>query len=45
MSETEKFWVAVAAKFGDNRQWHQLQPQEQHQVIMGINMILSVVAR
>lgn len=44
-SEVEKFWIAMSAKFGDNRQWHQLQPQEQHQIIMGINMILSVVAR
>jgi hypothetical protein len=45
MSDVEKFWVAVAAKFGDNRKWHQLQPQEQHQVVMGINMILSVLKR
>ena len=45
MSEVEKFWQAISAKFGDNRQWHQLHPQEQQQVIMGINMILSVVAR
>jgi hypothetical protein len=45
MSDVEKFWTAVAAKFGDTRQWHQLQPQEQHQIMMGINMILSVVGR
>lgn len=45
MTEVEKFWAAVSAKFGDNRQWHQLHPQEQQQVIMGINMILAVVAR
>lgn len=45
MTDVEKFWQAVSAKFGDKRQWHQLQPQEQHQIIMGINMILSVVGR
>lgn len=45
MSDVEKFWSAIAAKFGCNRKWHELHPQEQHQVIMGINMIMSVVAR
>ena len=45
MTEVEKFWAAVSAKFGDNRQWHQLHAQEQQQIIMGINMILAVVAR
>lgn len=45
MSDVEKFWVAVAAKFGDKRQWGQLHPQEQQQIIMGVNMILSVVQR
>jgi hypothetical protein len=45
MSDVEKFWVAIAAKFGCNRKWHELQPQEQQQVIMGINMIIGVVAR
>lgn len=45
MSDVEEFWIAMSAKFGDNRQWHQLHPQEQQQVIMGINLILSVVMR
>lgn len=45
LSDVERFWQAVAIKFGDIRQWNHLSPQEQQQVIMGINMILSVVAR
>lgn len=45
MSDVEAFWAKVAAKFGDNRNWHQLNPMEQQMVIQGINMILQVVAR
>lgn len=45
MSDVEKFWTAVAAKFGDNRNWHQLKPIEQQTVIQGINMILHVLQR
>lgn len=45
MSDVEKFWSAVAAKCGDNRTWHQLNPMEQQMVIQGINMILQVVQR
>ena len=45
MSDVEAFWTKVAAKFGDNRTWHQLNPMEQQMVIQGINMILQVVAR
>lgn len=45
MSDVEAFWVKVAAKFGDNRNWHQLNPMEQQMVIQGINMILQVVQR
>jgi hypothetical protein len=45
MSDVEKFWSAVAAKFGDNRNWHQLNPMEQQMIIQGINMILQVVAK
>lgn len=45
MSDVEAFWTKVAAKFGDNRTWHQLNPMEQQMVIQGINMILQVVQR
>jgi len=45
MSDVEKFWQAVAAKFGDNRTWYQLNPMEQQMIIQGINMILQVVQR
>lgn len=43
MSDVERFWNAVAAKFGDSRSWQQLNPMEQMQIIQGINMILGVV--
>lgn len=43
MSDLERFWNAVAAKFGDSRSWHQLDPMEQMQVMQGINMILQVL--
>lgn len=43
MSDVEKFWQAVSAKFGDGRTWYQLNPMEQMQVIQGINMILGVL--
>ena len=42
-SEVQKFWTAVAAKFGDKRTWHELNPMEQQMIIQGINMILQVV--
>lgn len=45
MSDVEAFWTKVAAKFGENRTWHQLKPVEQQMVIQGINMILQVVAK
>jgi hypothetical protein len=45
MSDVEAFWSRVAAKFGDSRTWHQLNPMEQQMVIQGINMILQVVRR
>ena len=43
MSDVEKFWTAVAAKFGDKRTWYELNPMEQQMIIQGINMILQVV--
>lgn len=45
MSDVEKFWSAVSAKFGDKRTWQQLNPMEQQMVIQGVNMILQVVAK
>ena len=42
MSDVERFWNTVAAKFGDNRRWQDLHPMEQMQIIQGINMILGV---
>ena len=43
MSDVERFWNTIAAKFGDSRSWQQLNPMEQMQVIQGINMILGVL--
>ena len=43
MSDVERFWNAVSAKFGDNRKWNQLNQMEQMQVLQGVNMILSVL--
>lgn len=43
MSDVERFWNAVSAKFGDGRSWQQLNPMEQMQVVQGINMILGVL--
>ena len=44
-SDVEQFWDAVAAKFGDNRKWQDLTPQQQHVIINGINHILAVLHR
>jgi hypothetical protein len=44
-SDIEKLWRKLSAKFGDNRTWHQLHPQEQHQFIQGVNMIMQTFQR
>jgi hypothetical protein len=44
-SVVEQYWDATRVKFDNQRQWNQLEPQEQHVFIQGINMILSVVSR
>lgn len=43
MSDVERFWNAVSAKFGNSRSWNQLNQMEQMQVVQGINMILAVL--
>ena len=43
MSEVEKFYNAVAAKFGVQKKYHELHPVEQMQLVQAINMILQVV--
>ena len=42
-SEVERFYDAVAAKFGVQRKYHELHPMEQVQLVQAINMILQVV--
>jgi hypothetical protein len=43
VSDVEKYWSAIATKAGDNRQWQQLTPQEQHCIIQSINLLLMVL--
>ena len=40
-SDIEKLYRKLAAKFNDNRTWHQLHIQEQLQFIHGFNMIMK----
>lgn len=42
-SEVEKFFEAVAAKFGVQKKYHELHPVQQMQLVQAINMILQVV--
>ncbi len=41
-SDVEKFYAAVVAKLGGTRTWGQLQPQEQHNFIMALNVMLQL---
>lgn len=43
MSDVEKFFDAVAAKFGVQKKYHELHPVEQMQLVQAINMILQVI--
>ncbi len=42
-SDVERFFEAIAAKFGVQRKYHELHPMEQMQLVQAINMILQVV--
>jgi hypothetical protein len=42
MTDVEKFYYAVAAKFGSDRKWGELSRDEQVQFVHGINLILFV---
>ena len=42
-SDVERFYDAVAAKFGVQRKYHELHPMEQMQLVQAVNMILQVV--
>ena len=42
-SDVERFYDAVAAKFGVQRKYHELHPMEQMQLVQAINVILQVV--
>ena len=42
-SDVERFYDAVAAKFGVQRKYHELHPMEQMRLVQAINMIWQVV--
>ena len=42
-SDVERFYEAVAAKFGVQKKYHELHPVQQMQIVQAINMILQVV--
>ena len=42
-SDVEKFYAAVAAKFGVEKPFSALSPMEQIQLVQGINLILQVI--
>ena len=43
MSDVEKFFDAIAVKFGVQKKYHELHPMEQMQLVQAINMILQVI--
>ena len=42
-SDVERFYEAVAKKFGVQRKYHDLHPMEQMQLVQAVNVILQVV--
>ena len=42
-SDVERFFEAIAAKFGVQRKYHELHPMEQMQLVQAVNVILQVV--
>jgi hypothetical protein len=44
-SEVEQYWEAVASKWGDARNWNELNSQQQQVVIQSINALLAVLHR
>lgn len=41
-SDVEKFYAAIVAKLGGTRTWDDLPPQEQHNFIMALNIMLQI---
>lgn len=44
MSEVEIYWSRIAAKAGDSRTWHDLNPIEQDCIIRSINLLIQVIS-
>lgn len=42
-SDVEKYWDAVRVKFGNNTEWDQLTPNQQHAIIHSINILIGVL--
>ena len=40
MSDVEKFYAAIAAKFGVQRKYHELHPMEQMQLVQARKMLI-----
>ncbi len=43
MSNLEKFYSAMATKWGSSRKWDDLHPQEQMMVVQAVNMLITVL--
>ena len=41
--DVQAYWNAIAAKAGDDRQWHQLERQLQDVVINSLNQLIFVL--
>lgn len=45
MSDVEKLFQALSAKFGATRHWSQLHPMEQAEFVDAVNVILRIIYR
>lgn len=42
-SELEKAYKAIALRFNVDRKWEELHPQEQHNFVMAMNTLFSIL--
>jgi hypothetical protein len=45
VSSVEQYWNRIRDKFGDDRTWNQLTPEQQSYIIESINLMLLVLYR
>ena len=43
MFDVITYWNTISCICGDNRKWNELHPQEQHNIVSSIQLLLSVV--